>query len=218
MDAESPSLEQRFELLARIGGKINWNNFSPKDLQILMRDINIIGSRVERIFEGRCREQLSFDNLTNGVVGPFAPTFNPATGTFRWEVNYDETIAQKISVRALMVEVSGYATDENFPDDRKGKRIVTGRIKHWRETGGILGRPKELLDFNRAFPPTMFNGQMPLVAPGQFYPSPNGNDGYLYLDHLDVRRRLGVVWRNPTGEEWRVGWGFLVLDEEQEAV
>ncbi len=156
-------------------------------------------------------------------IDEFVPTFDPATGTFRWQVNYDETTAAKIAVKDTksLAWATDHATDEKFPDDRKGKRVVMGRI--WfpncymkqdaleHEAPGILARPKELIDFSKTFPRPTLDNDMPLAGPGQFWADADDNRYYLYLDRLGVGRSLSKIGLGPRGE-WFDSWRFLVLD------
>src|SRR3989344_8715320 len=52
------------------------------------------------------------------------------TRKFAWEVDYDEPLSEKLKGRCpdIICRVTGHATDENFPDNRTGKRLVTGKI------------------------------------------------------------------------------------------
>ena len=172
---------------------------------------------------GRVDLERGIEAFVTAVAGPSVPMFDPATGTFRWEVNYDETIAAKIAVKdPSLAWATDYATDQKFPDDRTGKRIVTGRI--WfpncylkqngstRDAPGILARPKELIDFSKAFPCPALDSDMPLAAPGQFWTDAYGRRHCLYLDRHGASRDLNCVWLHPF-EEWGDLWRFLVLDK-----
>lgn len=173
---------------------------------------------------GKADLERGIDAFVTALAGSPVPTFDPATGTFRWEVNYDETIATKIAVKDpnSLAWATDYATDEKFPDDRKGKRVITGRI--WfpnrymkqdaleHEAPGILARSKELIDFSKAFPRPLLDGDMPLAAPGQFWTLAGGDRYYLCLGRDDAERDLDDVWLSPV-EEWDGSWRFLVLDK-----
>ncbi|MCC7160267.1 hypothetical protein IT399_00860 [Candidatus Nomurabacteria bacterium] len=45
----------------------------------------------------------------------------------------------------------------------------------------VLARPKELIDFSRAFPRPALDNDMPLAAPGQFWLSADGFRRFLSL-------------------------------------
>ena len=167
--------------------------------------------------------------FVDAIAGPSVPTFDPATGTFRWEVDYDQSIAEKTAESERdsksLAWVTDYASDAKFPDNRSGKRVVAGRIKYFNKSMGqdeirqwawdnnkILARPKELINFSRAFPRPALDNDMPLAAPGQFWTDADGDRRYLCLNHVDTGRGLSPEWLHPT-EEWPGYWGFLVLDK-----
>lgn len=162
---------------------------------------------------------------TVAVTGlPGVASYDPATGIYRWEVDYDQTIAEKLAVKdpSRIGWATDYATDEKFPDERCGKRVVTGRI--WypgknmgqddlpKKCNGTLALPKELIDFARAFPRPAFDNDLPLAGAGQFWTNADGHRYYLCLDRGDAERRLSDVWLNP-GEQLGDVWRFLVLDK-----
>lgn len=176
---------------------------------------------------GREKLERGIDGFVNALAGPFKPTFDLATGTYRWETNYDETLATKIAVKdpLSLAWATDYATDQKFPDERKGKKIVSGRIQYFgkemsqevieqwaKENNKVLAQPKELVDFSRVFPRPALDEHMPLVAPGQFWLSTGGSRSFLYLDRDDAERGLGSAWFGPGGQ-WGVSWRFLVLDK-----
>jgi hypothetical protein len=161
--------------------------------------------------------------FVSAIAGPPVPSYDPATGLYRWLVNYDETIAEKLKNLdpATIGWATDYATDEKFPENRTGTKIVTGRIYHpnkvmrqnavEQEAKGTLAFPKELIDFLRAFPRPMLDGDLPLAAAGQFWSSPHGNRYYLYAHRFGEERYLNYVWLSPS-EEWSGYWRFLVLE------
>ncbi|MCC7160689.1 hypothetical protein IT399_03145, partial [Candidatus Nomurabacteria bacterium] len=83
--------------------------------------------------DGKEKLERGIDGFVNALASLFTPTFDLATGKFRWETNYDESIVKKTAVKDpnSFAWATNYATDEKFPDNRKGKRIVTGRIRHF---------------------------------------------------------------------------------------
>lgn len=186
---------------------------------------------------------MSKQGLTDSSGEIFVPSFDPATGKFTWMVNYDETIAEKIAAAIadpLFLDDSSYCVrDRNFPDERKGNRIVVGRIWHpdfeieprfiGKESGGVPSRPKELIDFNKSFPLPELNVDMQLVAPGQawvderdvrrcYYPHLNFNGEGLHrekreLSYHYLSRGLELfVFSSGLPKRWSKGTSFLILD------
>ena len=177
--------------------------------------------------EGKERLERGIDGFVNALAGPAVPTFDLVTGTFRWETNYNESITTKIAMKDpnSVAWATDYATDEKFPDERKGKKIVSGRVQYFekvmsqeaielwaKENNKILARPKELIDFSRAFPRPALDEHMPLAAPGQFWQDSDGDRGFLYLGRGGAERELYDVWFGPE-VQWDDDWGFLVLDK-----
>ncbi|MBP9771382.1 MAG: hypothetical protein KBD16_00440 [Candidatus Pacebacteria bacterium] len=163
----------------------------------------------------------------------FGGTFDPATGTFRWEVNCDETIADKVR-RVYRKSVSGMSEyqidkiDEQFPDTRKGKHVITGTIflpdlqhMEWEEVEegcgvGIPARPKDLLDFGMSFPRPMPGSEMSLVAFGQADGDVYGNRCYTALMPNGRGRQFQKCWIHPRLGRWHHGHhglGFLLLEK-----
>ena len=158
--------------------------------------------------------------FVTALAESFVPTFDLATGTFQWEVNYDESLVTKAIVR-----VTKSATDEKFPDDRTGKRIVVGSIKHFacqmgqeavegwaKENNKILAKSKDLIDFSKAFPRPALDNDLPLVAAGHFWQGAGGRRHYLYLFRLVADHVLHDVWIDPN-VQWHSDKRFLVLDK-----
>lgn len=154
-------------------------------------------------------------------------SYDATTGTFQWEVNYDESIVAKTAVKdsKSIARSTIYATDEKFPDERQGKRIVTGRTKHFgayigqdavetwaKENNKILALPKELIDFSKAFPQPALDKHMPLVAPGQSWQDSRGFRLLLYLGRQGMSRVLDYAWIYP-GSQWHGSCRFLILDK-----
>ena len=160
--------------------------------------------------------------FVNAIKRPPVPSYDPVINLYRWLVNYDETIAEKL--KKLDPKTIGwatdYATDEKFPDSRKGMSIVAGKPIHFgnimhhdrleREVNGRLSRPKEFIDFLKAFPRPALDEHMPLTSAGQFWTNSLGNRYFLYSRLYDEGRRLDDLWMSP-GDEWDARWRFLVL-------
>jgi len=176
---------------------------------------------------GKEKLERGIDGFVNAIAGPLTATFDLATGTYRWETNYDESITAKTAVKDpnILAWATDYATDKKFPDPRKGKRIVTGRVMHfgkemsqeaieeWAKVNNkVLAQPKELIDFSRAFPRPALDEHMPLVASGQFWLDAGGYRDFLYLRRGVAGRELSFVWINPSAQ-WNGRWHFLVLDK-----
>lgn len=116
---------------------------------------------------------------------PCVTSFDRSTGVFRFEVNYDESIAEKLATAKLRC-VAKNLKDENLPDYRVGKKIVEARIFRLKDyarlskigirQGETLVTPKELLDFLDNFW-ALPDFAMPhtLLAARQFWLDPEGN-------------------------------------------
>lgn len=155
----------------------------------------------------------------------FTPSFDSVSRRFRCLADYDESIAEKVAKRKLgsLISSSEHATDENYPDERRGKKVVSGRLWFNKEPvsqdaleqagGGIGARPKELIDFIRAFPFISLGEGVHLVAPGQ-YQEVGGRRFYLCLRSSEGGGcDLVRVYLFPDNK-WDKGWGFLILDRQ----
>jgi hypothetical protein len=165
------------------------------------------------------------------LVNDFSPSFDAATGRCIWMVDYDESITLKL--RAIMHATD--VSDEHFPEERHGKQIVSGRIWHpnvdlrQREleerVDGILARPKEIVDFGKAFPRPTLGKHVWLAAAGQLWET-KGGPFNLDRDYRAVVLEDDSNWRSfgthtaimrtiyPDVPYWPNHWSFLVLDKE----
>lgn len=177
--------------------------------------------------DGKEKLERGIDGFVNALASLFTPTFDLATGKFRWETNYDESIVKKTAVKDpnSFAWATNYATDEKFPDDRKGKYVVSGCIKcfgcemtqkdveKWAsDNKKILARPKELIDFSKAFPLQVLDEQRSLAAAGQSWMDTDDRCHFLCLSRWGAKRGLDFAW-NRLGEAWSRYWWFLVLDK-----
>lgn len=143
-------------------------------------------------------------------------------------VDYNETIAAKLAT-VTDPKVIGWrtdwATDERFPDVRKGKKryrastvyfgqpIKQDTLEGWcRENKKILATPKPGIDLARISPRPKLDEVMPLAFAGQFFVSAGGGRRALYFSHGGGGRYLCLVWLGPGGQ-WHDDWWFLVLEE-----
>lgn len=205
------------EELAKVDGLGNLETFQKEVIERQGEISASIRESVREIAKHRVAEMVQ-------KLDGFVPSFDPNTGWFTWLVDYDQPIADKIAVKdpKSLAWATDYATDEKFPDERRGKRIVSGRV--WfpnhnmrqgvleKESGGVLARPKELIDFSRAFPRPALDERMPLAASGQFWTSADDDRYCLCLRRFGDERALSHVWLFPF-EEWDDDWRFLVLDK-----
>jgi len=176
--------------------------------------------------------------VNNGLpdAKPVAPAEEPKNeptiielGEF--EVNYDESIAQKL---AGIIDPkcvgwrTDWATDDKFPDARKGKKRFKasavnfgrlmpdegdGSIAEWcANNKKIRATPKEGIDLAKVSPRPKLDNVMPLAMAGQFFVHALGNRRALYLFHDGDGRLLDCVWLVPDGQ-WNDDWWFLVLEE-----
>jgi hypothetical protein len=150
-----------------------------------------------------------------------------------FEVNYDETIASKIAGNADPTRIGWHnrewATDEKFPDTRKGKKhykvsaVNFGRlmpdegdrsIAEWcANNKKIRATPKEGIDIALVNPRPKLDKVMPLAMAGQFFVGTSGHRCALYFRLEDGGKRfLSGVWLDPGGQ-WNGHWWFLVLEE-----
>jgi hypothetical protein len=168
-------------------------------------------------------------------VSVFSPSYNAATGRYTWMVDYDESITLKLDVLYPGTMYTTDVCDEHFPEERHGKKIVSGRIWHpnvelrqrelEEKADGILARPKESVDFAKAFPRPTLGNNVWLAAPGQlwetlggpfdldrdqrcmvFMDDPNWRMVETYSAILDTL----LNWDLPT---WEDRWSFLILDK-----
>jgi len=173
--------------------------------------------------KGLARMGLCIDGFVAAFRRTFVSSYDSLTGSFAWEVDYDESLSGKFEDRdtGTIHRVTGHATDENFPDNRTRKRLVTGKIiflpsdsleslrLQIASRGLVFARPKELIDFARAFPSPMLDDQLPIVAAGQFS---IGGNLLLYLSRHCKERALDFVVVGPKNNLQGL-WRFLVLDK-----
>ena len=143
-------------------------------------------------------------------------------------VNYDETIAKKLKgikdPKAIGWRTD-WATDEKFPDARKGTKLYKASAVHFgrlmpdedveqwcKDNKKIRATPKEGIDIANVSPRPKLDNVMPLALAGQFFVGANRDRRALYFYRLDAGRNLSFVWLIP-GEQWRAYWWFLVLEE-----
>lgn len=146
-----------------------------------------------------------------------------------FEVNYDETIASKIAGNADPKRIGWHnrewATDEMFPDKRKGKKrfkasavnfgkpMPDGNVEQWCEDNKkIRATPREGIDLALVRPRPKLDKVMPLTLASQFFMDADGDRVALYFRRGGDERRFNVVWLDPF-EQWRGHWWFLVLEE-----
>jgi len=147
------------------------------------------------------------------------------------EVNYDETIAEKLDGITDSKRIgwrTDWATDEKFPDVRKGKRrfkasaINFGRLMSDEGKGSIAewcannkkirATPKEGIDLAKVSLRPKLDNVMPLALAGQFFVDQYGHRDALCFDRGGDERHLSRVWLGPSGL-WDGRWWFLVLEE-----
>jgi len=169
-------------------------------------------------------------------VKTFSPSFNAATGRYTWMVDYDESIIAKLDALYPGTMYTTDVSDEHFPEERQGKRIVSGRIWHPKtdlrqaeleeQADGILARPKEIVDFAKAFPRPKLGKHVWLAASGQLWET-KGGPFQMHRDHRAVVFMDDSEWRmfethtaimrtilNPDIPYWSDHWSFLLLDAE----
>ena len=149
-----------------------------------------------------------------------------------FEANYDETIAEKIAGNANPKRIGWHnrewATDEKFPDSRKGKKrfkagaVNFGRlmpdegddsVAQWcKDNKKIRATPKEGIDIALVNPRPKLDKVMPLALAGQFFVGARGDRGALCFILDGGERGLVSVWLRPV-EQWYDDWWFLVLEE-----
>ena len=146
-----------------------------------------------------------------------------------FEVNYDETIASKIAGNADPNRIGWHnrewATDEKFPDKRKGKKrfkasaVNFGKlmpdedVAQWcKDNKKIRATPKEGIDLALVNPRPKLDKAMSLAMAGQFFVDAGDDRGALCFDLDGDERGLSYVWLSPFGE-WSGRWWFLVLEE-----
>ena len=147
------------------------------------------------------------------------------------EFNYDETIAEKLDGITDSKRIgwrTDWATDEKFPDVRKGKRrfkasaINFGRLMSDEGKGSIAewcannkkirATPKEGIDLAKVSLRPKLDNVMPLALAGQFFVDQYGHRDALCFDRGGDERHLSRVWLGPSGL-WDGRWWFLVLEE-----
>ena len=148
------------------------------------------------------------------------------------EVDYDPSIAQKLAgitdPKQIAWHNREWATDEKFPDTRKGKKRYKvsavnfgllmsdegdGSIAEWcANNKKIRATPKEGIDLAKVSPRPKLDKVMPLALAGQFFVDASGYRGALYFYLFGDRRGLYLVWLDPD-ERWSDDWWFLVLEE-----
>ena len=148
-----------------------------------------------------------------------------------FEVDYDQSIAQKlkgITDAKCIGWRTDWATDEKFPDTRKGKKRYKvsavnfgllmsdegdGSIAEWcANNKKIRATPKEGIDIAKVSPRPKLDNVMPLAMAGQFFVDARGYRNALYFDLRGDGRSLFYVWLYPH-EQWDDYWWFLVLEE-----
>jgi len=145
---------------------------------------------------------------------------------------YDPSIAQKLAGITDPKQIGWHnrkwATDEKFPDARKGKKRFKARavcfhknmpqkgdgsVEEWcKDNKKILASPKEGIDLAKVSPRPKLDNVMPLALAGQFFA--DASDGRLALcfSLFGDRRDLDSVWLRPD-RQWHGDWWFLVLEE-----
>ena len=146
-----------------------------------------------------------------------------------FEANYDESIASKIAGNADPKRIGWsnreWATDEKFPDKRKGKKrfkasaVNFGKlmpdkdVEQWcKDNKKVRATPKEGIDIAKASPRLKLGKVVPLAMAGQFFVDANDDRYALYFDLSGDERFLSRVWLIPN-EQWDGYWWFLVLEE-----
>lgn len=171
--------------------------------------------------------------MKSGLPDTLAPTekpkFEPTVielGEF--EVNYDETIAKKLGAITDAKCIgwrTDWATDEKFPDSRKGKKrfkasaINFGRpmsdedVALWcGDNKKIRATPKEGIDIAMVSPRPKLDNVMPLALAGQFFVDAGRYRFALFFHRVGGWRNLGDVWLGPDAQ-WDDCWWFPVLEE-----
>ena len=149
-----------------------------------------------------------------------------------FEVNYDETIAEKIAGNAdpkrIVWHNREWVADKKYPDKRTCKKLdKASAVNFWRlmpdEGDGsvaqwckdykkIRATPKEGIDLALVNPRPKLDKVMPLALAGQFFVGAGGNRDALFFNLRGGGRNLYDVWLDP-GVQWSGDWWFLVLEE-----
>lgn len=147
-----------------------------------------------------------------------------------FDVNYDETIADKLTVITDPKKIGwvnkDWATDEKFPDARTGKKrfkasaVSFGRamleenVGRWcKDNKKVHATPKEGIDIARVSSRPKLDNVMPLALAGQFFVDARDRRHTLYFYCDSAERRLSSVWLGPDKGQWPGNWWFLVLEE-----
>ena len=149
-----------------------------------------------------------------------------------FEAEYDPSIAKKLKGITDAKCIGGWrthlATDEKFPNSRKGKQRFKvsavcfhknmpqngdGSVEEWcMDNKKILASPKEGIDLAKVSPRPKLDNVMPLALAGQFFVDASGSRNALYFNLDGGLRDLYIVWLDPD-EQWDDDWWFLVLEE-----
>src|SRR3989344_5084449 len=188
------------------------------------------------VAQGWIGNKAALHRLLRNHLMPPTPTEKPKLeptivelGEF--EVNYDETIAGKlagITDPKCIGWHTASATDEHFPDARKGKKrfkasaiSFSDRLMHdedveqWcKDNKKIRATPKEGIDIAHVSPYPKLGDVMPLKMAGQFFVDAHDYRCSLYFsdDGVEVKRYLNLDQRVPSVQCGVYSW-FLVLEE-----